>query len=380
MTPSLFSAHSHVNEPPEAWERIPKGLREGGPHFVQDPDGKKGLYMVFDGHEPDPVGMTFTAGVGRDRGAVRKVIENFTWDQWKGPWDPKERVADMDRDGIRAEVLYPSMARNFYSLSGDELPLQLAGLKSYNDWIDEYSRALPGRLFGVGLLSSLDVEWSVEELKRCAKIGLKGVLLPAGLPNGMSYADPAFEPIWQALEDMDLPLHFHINVVQGADRMATRLKKISIHETGRNAVKRAILESLNLITDLVFGLVLDKHPRLRVVFAEYDLSWVLPFMAKMDGSIRRVRSENPDSPGITALPSEIIHRQVYITFQEDPAGVAGARALGLLDNCMWASDYPHGGSTWPKSQEVVASQLGGLDKESAQKLAWGNAAKFYGVA
>src|SRR5262245_40826778 len=58
----FFSADSHVNEQPEAWERIPKRLREHGPHFVQDPPGKKGLYMVFDGHEPDPVGMTFTAG------------------------------------------------------------------------------------------------------------------------------------------------------------------------------------------------------------------------------------------------------------------------------------------------------------------------------
>src|SRR5690606_36482041 len=161
----------------------------------------------------------------------------------------------------------------------------------------------PGRLYGIGLLSPLDVDWSVAELKRCAKLGLKGVLLPAGLPADTNYADPKFEPIWRTLEDLDLPLHFHINVVQGADRMATRLKKISIHQTGKNAVKRAILESLNLITELVFGLVLDKHPKLRVVFAEYDLSWVLPFMAKMDGSILRVRSENPDNPGISALPS-----------------------------------------------------------------------------
>lgn len=379
-TARFFSADSHVNEPPAAWERIPAGLRERGPHFVQDPDGKKGLYIVFDGHEPDPVGMTFTAGVGRERGAVQKVIENFAWDQWKGPWDPKARVPDMDRDGVRAEVLYPSMARNFYSLSGEELPLQLAGLASYNDWIDEYCRAVPGRLYGVGLLSPLDVDWSVAETKRCAKMGLKGVLLPAGLPGELTYADPRFEPIWKTLEDMDFPLHFHINVVQGADRMATRLKKLSMHQTGKNAVKRALLESVNLITDLVFGLVLDNHPKLRVVFAEYDLSWVLPFIAKMDGSVRRANSENPLTPAMKALPSEIIRRQVFITFQEDPAGVAGAKAIGLLDNCLWASDYPHGGSTWPNSPRIVESQLGSLDAASAEKLVWGNAAKFYGVA
>ena len=58
----------------------------------------------------------------------------------------EKRLADMDRDGVRAEVLYPSMARNFYSLSGEETPLQLAGLCSYNDWLIEYCKAVPGRL------------------------------------------------------------------------------------------------------------------------------------------------------------------------------------------------------------------------------------------
>jgi predicted TIM-barrel fold metal-dependent hydrolase len=380
MASGFFSADSHVNEPEAAWERIPKSLRERGPHFVQDPAGKKGLYIVFEGHEPDPVGMTFTAGVGRERGGVQKVIENFTWDQWRGPWDPNARLGDMDLDGVQVEVLYPSMARNLYSLKGDEVPLQQAGLKSYNDWLGEYCTVAPSRLLGIGLLSALDVDWSVKEMERCAKLGYKGVLLPAGLPADVSYADPRFAPIWDAAQDMNLLLHFHINIVQGADRMATRLKAMSMHRTGQSAVKRAILEPLNLITDLVFGLVLDQRPRLRVVLAEYDLAWMLPFMTKMDGSVRRVWSENPHAPAMKTLPSETIRRQVYITFQDDPAGLAGAAAIGMLGNCLWASDYPHGGSTWPKSREVIETQTRGLGSAVATKLVWNNAAALYGVA
>lgn len=377
---TLFSADSHVNEPEAAWERIPKALRAHGPRFVQDPPGKKGLYIVFEGHEPDPVGMTFTARVGREPGGVRNVIENFTWDQWKGPWDPHERIGDMDMDGVKVEVLYPSMARNFYSLKGEETPLQQAGLKSYNDWLADYCKVAPNRLLGVGLLSALDIDWSIKEMERCAKLGHKGVLLPAGLPADMSYADPQYERLWAAMQDMNLLLHFHINIVQGADRMATRLKAMSMHKTGQGAVKRAILEPLNLITDLVFGLVLDKHPKLKVVLAEYDLSWVLPFMTKMDGSVRRVQSENAHAPVMKTLPSEAIRRQVYITFQEDPAGLAGAAALGMLDNCLWASDYPHGGSTWPNSQSVVEAQTRALSPAVAKKVVWDNAAALYGVA
>jgi predicted TIM-barrel fold metal-dependent hydrolase len=376
---SFFSADSHVNEPPAAWERIPAALRTRGPHFIQDPPGKKGLFIAFDGHEPDPVGMTFTAGKSREKGSIQKVIENFTWEQWRGPWDPNARLADMDLDSVQMEVLYPSMARNLYSLKGEEVPLQMAGIQSYNNWMTDYCAVAPKRLFGLGLLTALDVDWSVKEMERCAKLGLKGALLPAGLPADLTYADPQFEPLWAAAESMGFPLHFHINIVQGADRMANRMKAITMHQHGIRSVKRAILEPLNLITDLVFGLVLDNHPKLKVVFAEYDLTWLLPFITKMDGNVRRVQSENPHAPKMKKMPSESIRSQVYITFQDDPAGIAGAAAIGLTDNCMWASDYPHGGSTWPKSKEIVESQVGNFSEPVIHKLVWDNAAKLYNI-
>ncbi|MSP41118.1 MAG: amidohydrolase [Deltaproteobacteria bacterium] len=378
--PKFFSADSHVNEPPEAWERIPKNLRAHGPHFVQDPPGKKGLYMVFDGHEPDPVGMTFTAGVEKVPGGVRQVIENFTWESWRGPWDPVARLKDMDLDGVKIEVLYPSMARNFYSLQGEETPLQKAGLQSYNDWMTEYCNTAPKRLIGLGLLSALDVDWSMEEMKRCAKLGLKGVVLPSGLPDGMCYGDADYDRLWQLAQDMNYPIHFHINILQGKDRMAARLKVISKLQQGRNALRRTILEPLNLLTDLVFGGVLDRFPKLPFVLAEYDLAWIQPFINKLDGSLLRARSESPDSPTIDALPSEQVRRQVYVTFQDDRAGVLAAESLKMIDNYMWASDYPHGGSTWPHSKEVNKAQFQGIANDIEQKMIWQNAAKFYGVA
>jgi predicted TIM-barrel fold metal-dependent hydrolase len=377
--PRFFSADSHVNEPPEAWERIPKDLRAHGPHFLQDPPGKKGLYMVFDGHEPDPVGMTFTAGKEKRDGNFRKVIETFKWEDWRGPWDPVARLSDMDLDGVKTEVLYPSMARNFYSLKGEETPLQKAGLKSYNDWLRDYCNTAPDRLIGLCLLSALDLDWSIEEMKRCARLGFKGAVLPSGLPEEISYADPDYDRLWAEAQDLNFPMHFHINILQGRDRMAARLKVITKLQQGRNAVRRAVLEPLNLVTDLVFGGVLDRFPQLRVVLAEYDLSWLHPFVSKMDGTLERARSESPDSPTIAALPSELIRRQIYITFQDDRIGVLGADVFNMADNYMWASDYPHGGSTWPRSREIVKSQFNGVASDIERKLTWENAATFYGV-
>ena len=60
----------------------------------------------------------------------------------------------------------------------------------------------------------------------------------------MSYADPGFEPLWAKAEDMDFPIHIHVNILQGVDRMRARLKNISPVQQGHNSLRRGILEPL----------------------------------------------------------------------------------------------------------------------------------------
>lgn len=375
----IISADSHVNEPEAAWERIPKDLREKGPHFVQNPPGKKGLHMVFDGYTPDPVGATFTAGRKRADGSIREAIENFTWDSFPGPWEPNARIVDMDKDGVEVEVLFPSMGRNLYGLKASEAALQQAGMRSYNDWLADYSKVAPKRLIALALLSGTNVEWSLQEMQRCVKNGHKGVMLPSGLPDGLTYADPRYEPLWSAAADLGIAIHYHINIVEGADRTANRQAATSLPSIGRRAIRRSALEALDLLSDLTFGGVLDRHPKLNVVMAEYDLGWILPFMTKMDSGLKRARSENRDAQKMSLLPSELVRRQVFITFQEDIGGLMGARAIGLTDNCLWASDYPHGGSTWPDSLEAIRTQTASLSAAETEKIVWSNASKLYSL-
>ena len=170
--------------------------------------------MVFEGHEPDPVGMTFTAGIDKADGGIRKVIENFQWDNWRGPWDPVARLHDMDRDGVEMEVLYPSMDATFTPSKATKLRFRKRDSCAYNDWLRDYCCAVPRRLIGLGLLSALDIDWSVQELERCAKLGHKGALLPSELSEGQSYADPMFDRLWAAAQDMGFAIHFHASIIQ----------------------------------------------------------------------------------------------------------------------------------------------------------------------
>jgi predicted TIM-barrel fold metal-dependent hydrolase len=153
-----------------------------------------------------------------------------------------------------------------------------------------------------------------------------------------------------------------------------------MRDVGKRLVNRSIFEGPRLLADLMFGLVFERHPRMRVVFAEYELLWILPFMMRLEGNVRRFAMEHPEIPHMTTTPSETIRRQIHVTFQNDAAGVAAAEKLGLFDNMMWASDYPHGGSTWPESKQIVQAQVGHMPEETARRLTVTNAAKFYNIA
>ena len=65
------------------------------------------------------------------------------------------------------------------------------------------------------------------------------------------------------------------------------------------------------------------------------------------------------------------------TFEEDDLGLALIDVIGA-DSVMWASDFPHGDSTWPNSHKIIEeSALAKFDADSRRKILYGNAAKLY---
>ena len=75
-------------------------------------------------------------------------------------------------------------------------------------------------------------------------------------------------------------------------------------------------------------------------------------------------------------PSEYIREQVYCTFMDDAVGCANLNFIGA-DNAMWASDYPHSVTTWPKSRDYIDRQMANCSQEERQKLLVGNAVRVY---
>ena len=116
----------------------------------------------------------------------------------------------MDIEGIDVAVVYPS--RGLFALTIPDMEPRLAAAmaRAYNDWLYEFCQENPERLLGAGMISPFDVDDAVAETRRCVReLGFRGVFLRPNEVNGRNWHDPYYEPLWAALEELEVPLGFH---------------------------------------------------------------------------------------------------------------------------------------------------------------------------
>jgi predicted TIM-barrel fold metal-dependent hydrolase len=383
MTHRFISADDHIDLrwlPQDLWsERLPARLRERGPRVIED---DRGAYWSWEGQTFSPHGY-YTAAQGSgamwaiERGGVMRPGE-------LRPTTAELRLSDMDRDGAEASIMY-----------GPTDPMAIADpelrrlcYQAYNDWLSEFCAARPERLFGVPQLSMEDPLAARDELARLAKRGgLRHVNILASRASPPVY-DDAWEPFWALAEEIDVPVGFHLAVV---------VKKSRLDESKRAAANLVVsvaaqfaqeppgMQLLEPMTGLIFEGVLDRHPRLKIVMAEAGLAWVPSMIQGLDiwyqrtRDGRRLTGEKPISlPKL--LPREYFHRQIWISFVDDPLGVKMVGNVLDADKVMFGSDYPHPASTWPNSQAAIAAQIESLPAATVQKTTRDNARALFGIA
>jgi len=383
----LISADSHVNEPPEAWARVQKQYGERAPRVVKDPRGvPKGTWLLIDGLPP--VGLShYSKGlvVGKNHGISEveqekhletiRFNENFRYEDYPGGWEPAARLRDQDIDGVAAEILFSSAVRQLYSIADE--PFQRAIFRSYNAWLQEFCSHNPERLIGLAILSILDIEHAVADIGEYSKAGFRGVQIPTRIKDS-GYYEAKYEPIWAALEETGMIVNVHTSATQGVARKHYEgprdvdPKKQSLGLANKQAPAQQFLG--NLILSGVF----DRHPRLKVVCAEFDVGWVANLVQQVDYWFGRASTYDAEKNINKQPPSAYFKSNAFFTYQDDRAGVLTTPVFGA-DNFLWASDYPHGVTTWPNSQATVERNCAGIDPAVKRKLNRDNVAKLYGL-
>jgi predicted TIM-barrel fold metal-dependent hydrolase len=281
----------------------------------------------------------------------------------------------MDAASIDYSVLYPMVAGMAGETFGrlEDAELELACVRAYNDWLVEEWTAASSRFIAQCIVPIWPPEATVAEIKRCAAMGHRGVVFPA-VPHDLRavphVADAEYDAVWTACEELNLPLCLHSGSSPGL-QTAPPTGLSGPLAGALDAVTKPV-SSVYVLNLFLFSRILLRHPRLRLVMAESALSWG---MLDMEWADHQFDHDGLAREGYELRPSEIFHRQVYLTSWFDR--VAPFASYVGTANILWASNLPLATSTWPHTREVVERCLDGLAPADRDAIRWRNAAELY---
>lgn len=342
------------------------------------------------GHLGDYIDAEHAGMLSLFPGTVRKMAEppsDFrmlsTWDPGvmshlaiPGGHDPVERLKDMNREGIDAAVLYPTLL-----LEWREDPAGFGALcRAYNDWLRDYCAADKRRLFGVGAVPLQDVAAAIAEMERSVEqLDFKAVFIrPAPYIGRKKLHDPAYDAFWEAAQGLGCPVGVHPYPM--AD-MANTVQLLALDDDsyGLPSEGLTLRQGLGNAMDMmmatgwfVAGGICERFPNLKVVILEGSGGWMPTMLERFDHQQKVF-----GNPYQRTLPSEVFKRQCWVSFDPDECALAfSAEVLGA-DRIMWASDYPHPDAKIEGVVEELREATEKLDAESRRLVNGVNAAVFY---
>ncbi len=350
--PFIFSADSHIVEPNELFlDALPASLRK---HAIR-------------AEKVDDMIVTRT-----DEQVIYKMRPQMialAGEKRIGARDLAGRMEDMRKDGVDAEICFPSLGLWTYALADAEA--EYATTQIYNDWNNRFFAGKLDIFVRCGVLPVRNLDNCVAEIKRLASLGFTAAMLPSATPAGVPrYNQPAWDPVFKAAGDAGIVLVLHTG---------TGLETV-IYERGPGAAvvnyTHQMNDGLDAVTFLVAGGVLDRNPTTQVAIIECGASWLAAVAERMD----EVYAAHAPfvHPKLSLPPSGIIRRQVKASFQHDRACIAARNVTGT-QALLWASDYPHAEGTFPHSTDVISRLFDGIDISEQEKadILGGNAARLF---
>jgi predicted TIM-barrel fold metal-dependent hydrolase len=368
----VLDSDMHILEPPDLWQRfIDSKFKDYAPRGTTDhvrdlrlvgPDGRAWGRPVDPPPETiPPPGHIFH----RNQKLFRPHMERG--------WSSRVQLDAMDEEGIDLAVLYPSRGLNVLSVPAMDPEFAAALARAYNNWLYEFCQIDTNKLIGAGMVSVFDIESAISEAERCVqRLGFRAIFLRANVVNGHNWQEPYYDPLWSALEELNVPLGFHESNTSAGRQVGEQF--------GYNFMLRHTFshpfEQMLAVGSFCGGGILERHPRLRVAFLEGNCGW-LPFLLwRLDEHWEMFGDQW--APELKNPPSHYFKRQCYASVEADEEPVK--YAIDFLGNgrLVFSTDFPHVDTKYPKAVERFL-QLP-IGEEDKKKILWDNCAAYYGIA
>jgi predicted TIM-barrel fold metal-dependent hydrolase len=300
----------------------------------------------------------------------------FEWDNSRGaqprPTTPELRLADLDRDGLDAEIVYGCLMINEMIANGEQ---RAWADRIYNDWaVDFAKRADPSRIFPLAIIPNNDPKDAADEVRRCAAMGLKGGDL-AFKRMSLPLYHHGWYPLWEAAAECHFPISFHSTGFKGLRTPDTPEMEKEYMLPWR-LVRSALfqLDTMEVLVSMIASGACEKYPEFNFVLGESGVTW-LPYV------FDRLDTEYEDrgrALGFSLKPSDYFKRQGYVTYQQDKFMEPIIPLVGE-DNIIWGADYPHPDCIWPESRRTIEKNLGMISESVRRKITSENVTKLYSL-
>jgi predicted TIM-barrel fold metal-dependent hydrolase len=317
-----------------------------------------------------------------------------------GAFDVATRLAQMDAEGIAAEILHPATQCStmpfFFVVNKPRSPeIRAAGARAYHRWLADFMSNFGGRLVGIAEPGPcLDLDETVRELRWCAANGYRGAFLPGATadPSLPPLSDPYFEPYWDACDELGLVLEVHAgwgNSQEQTWQLFDMLTKLAAqHSDDPMARTEHLAEMMNSGEDsplaldlgprramwqLMLGGVFDRHPSLKLALVEIRADWIPPTLARLDE-----RFESGSTP-LSRPPSEYYRDNVIVTPSSPHRCEIEMRHELGVEQFLFGEDFPHWEGTWPNTLDWLRIAFAGVPEDETRKILGENAIAAYGL-
>lgn len=318
---------------------------------------------------------------------------------WRGAWDAGVRLAEMDREGITAEMVYHGFFRVAdlgFSVMNATYPPEVvdAGVRAYHRWAHETFGASPDRLMLVGAVGAcIDIDATMAEVGWIADHGFVGMYMPGfmAVPGQPPLDDPYWDRLWALCSDRGLVLVVHggYGLDQGFayDQIETSCRQVDDAGGGELDLVMALAQGIfsekffadlrhrRAMWQLMLGGVFDRHPQLKLMMTEVRADWLPATLDHLDEVYAQHRADVPSR----RQPSDWWRSNCLagVSFMHK-SEVEMRHEIGV-ESMSFGRDYPHGEGTWPNTLDYLRDLFAGVPENDVRRILGENAVRFLGL-
>ena len=331
----------------------------------------------------------------------------------EGAAEPAARLADMDAMGVDQTLLYPTwFAEGFFLVRDPDVAYALA--RAYNDWIVDFCKAAPQRLFAAAILPLQNMDFALEELARVAQLpSVRAVFIRPMFVEDRYLNHPYYDPLWAELERLGITAAVHATpglwnpewtshgpffekikdrLVQpiapgggggpfaggsgGAGQTTTFTGATPLGHPMAPILANWLDNHMFVASTLIGYTVMERYPAMKVVVAHGKASWMQEVLEKMEASTRVIPLLHHYP--VSTEPEEMWeHGNVMLGFDAEERLILKL-PQDFAAKVVWGSRYPHHDAT--SAWDALARLRGAnVPEPLIARMMGGNAARQFAI-